>query len=348
MLLRTTVCSLLLLVYGFDLRPAPVRFEFTETHMGTRFKIVVYAATAQAATLASNAAFERIRQLDAIMSDYRETSELMLLCKQAAGRNVAVSEDLFRVLEKSRQLAERSNGAFDITIGPVVKLWRRARRMGELPDSQRLSEALGLTGYKKLHLDRANRSATLDASGMSLDLGGIAKGYAVDEAMKVLKQNGIHQALIAAGGDIAVSAPPPGAHGWVIGVAPLESTGKPPSRYLLLRGAAVSTSGDAHQYVEIAGVRYSHIVDPRTGLAVTGPSSVTVVAPDCTTTDGLATAASVLGPEQGTKLIDSTPGGAALFTHAGEAGIVSVETRRWKHIPKGSEAVIKSRISRQN
>jgi thiamine biosynthesis lipoprotein len=338
MLWRTTLCSFLLLVYGFDKRPAPVRFEFSEAHMGTRFRIVLYAANVQAATIASSAAFERIGQLDAIMSDYRETSELMLLCKQPSGTKVPVSKDLFRVLGAGQELAARSNGAFDVTVGPLVRLWRRARRTGELPDRQRIAEALDSTDYTKLRLDRSTRSVILEKSGMLLDLGGIAKGFAVDEAMKVLKRHRIPRALVAAGGDIVVSAPPPGARGWVIGIAALESTEAPPSRYLLLRDRAVSTSGDAHQYVDIGGVRYSHIVDPHTGLGLTGRSSVTVVANDCTTSDGLATAASVLGPSSGSRLIDLTPSAAALFRHAGEEGIVTVETNRWNELPEPNSA----------
>jgi thiamine biosynthesis lipoprotein len=331
---RTTVCSFLLLAYGFDRRPALARFEFSEVHMGTRFRIVVYSTTARAATLASSAAFERIGKLDAIMSDYRETSELMVLCRQPSGTRVTPSGDLFRVLETGQALAARSKGAFDVTVGPLSRLWRRARRTGALPDSQDLARALDSSGYTKLRLDRVSRSVILDKSGMLLDLGGIAKGFAADEAMKILKQHGIRRALVGAGGDIVVSAPPPGAHGWLIGIAPLESSEGPPSRYILLRDRAVSTSGDAHQYVEIAGVRYSHIIDPRTGLALTGHSSVTVVANSCTTSDGLATAASVLGPSKGSRLIDSTAGAAALFVQAKDGGTLTVETSRWKGVPK--------------
>ena len=331
---RTTVCSFLLLAYGFNIRPALARFEFSESHMGTRFRIVVYSNTARAATLASSAAFERIGKLDAIMSDYRETSELMVLCKQPSGTKITVSHDLFRVLRAAQGLAAKSKGAFDVTVGPVVRLWRRARRTGQLPVRQEIARALDSSGYTKLRLERTSRSVILDKSGMLLDLGGIAKGFAADEALKVLKRHGIRRALVAAGGDIVVSAPPPGARGWLIGIAPLESTQEQPSRYLLLRDRAVSTSGDAHQYVEIAGVRYSHIVDPRTGLALTGHSSVTVVANSCTASDGLATAASVLGPSEGSRLIDSTAGAAALFA----VDRTTVETSRWKTVPKPSSA----------
>ena len=331
---RTVVCLLLLLTYGSDFTPALARFEFIESHMGTRFRIVVYATTAQAAKLASSAAFERISRLDAIMSDYLETSELMLLCKQEAGKKVQVSQDLFRVLVKSQELAERSNGAFDVTVGPLVRLWRRARRTGELPDKQKLAEALESTGYTRLHLDQKDHSVRLEMSGMFLYLGGIAKGYAADEAMAVLNEHGLTRAMVAAGGDIAVGEPPPGKDGWIIAIAQLESVNAPPSRWLVLHDSAVSTSGDANQNVEIGGVRYSHIVDPRTGRALMGRSSVTVVAPDCATSDALATAASVLGQREGLTLIDSTNGAAAMFVQADGEEIRSFETSRWRQIRK--------------
>src|SRR5437667_11520757 len=147
---------------------------------------------------------------------------------------------------------------------------------------------------------------------MQLDLGGIGKGYAADAALAVLKRHGIHSALVAAGGDIAVSSAPPGQPGWRIAIAPLEphlgAERGPEIQNLLLCNAAVSTSGDAAQHVEDGGIRYSHIIDPNTGLALTGRSSVTVVARNCTASDGLATAVSVLGPARGLELIRATPG----------------------------------------
>jgi thiamine biosynthesis lipoprotein len=169
---------------------------------------------------------------------------------------------------------------------------------------------------------------------MLLDLGGIAKGYAADEAMSVLKWQGINRALIAAGGDIVVSRPPPGKRGWLIGIAPLEFNGKPPDDYLLLSDAAVSTSGDREQYVEIGGVRYSHIIDPRTGLGVTARSSVTVVAPTGIVADSLATAVSVLGPERGLELINSTAGASGIINQAKGDGVLTFHSKRWKEIIK--------------
>jgi len=301
------------------------RFEFSQPHMGTRFQIIVYARNAATASRASDAAFERIARLDDTMSDYNPGSELMSLCQRAGGPPVPVSDDLFQVLARSQVLAERTDGAFDITVGPVVRLWRRARRQHEMPAADELAHARELVGHEKLRLDPRNRTAQLLKKGMLLDLGGIAKGYAADQALAILKIHGIASALVVAGGEVAVSAPPPGRKGWRVGIAPLESPEKPPTRFLLLHDAAVSTSGDAEQYVELGGTRYSHIVDPRTGIGVVGRSSVTVVASDATTSDGMATAVSVLGPEQGLELLCSTPGTAALIVQATDLGPRTLE-----------------------
>jgi thiamine biosynthesis lipoprotein len=152
------------------------------------------------------------------------------------------------------------------------------------------------------------------ASGMRLDLGGIGMGYAIDRALEVLRNRSIAAAMVDASGDIGVSGPPPGSAGWRIEVAPLDPTSARATREtLVLANAAVTTSGDARQGVEIDGIRYSHIVDPRTGVGVIGPAAVTVIAADCSTADALATAASVLGPEEGLKLVAAEPGAAARF-----------------------------------
>lgn len=313
------------------------RFEFAQPHMGTEFRIVLYAPDARRAAQASDAAFERIGELENRLSDYRETSELMSLCRQAGSGPVKVSDDLWRVLLEAQKFAERTNGAFDVTAGPLVRLWRRARRRSELPDPGRLAQARELVGFEMMHVDERTQSVRLVKPGMLLDLGAIAKGYAADCALAVLKQHGIKSALVAAGGDIAVSAPPPGTRGWVIGVASLDSRGKLPRHYLSLRDVAVSTSGDAQQHVEIGGVRYSHIIDPRTGHAVEGRRSVTVVAPNGMTSDALDTAANVLDPRSALELIDSTEGAAALIMQAElQDSFLGYESKGWKRVPQGA------------
>jgi len=305
------------------------RFEFVQAHMGTQFRIILYAPDAETAGRASTVAFDRIARLDATMSDYRETSELMRACKPAGHQWVKVSDDLFRVLALSQQFARRSQGAFDVTVGPVVRLWRRARRMQELPAAEKLAAARRLVGYARLHLDARTQAIRLDKSGMLIDLGGIAKGFAADAAMAILKDHGINSALVAAGGDIVTSAAPPGLRGWTVAVRALTSADEAAMIHLLLANAAVSTSGDAEQFVEINGVRYSHIVDPRTGQALTGRRSATVVAPSGATSDALATAVSVLDPLRARRLIDRTEGAAAHIERMQSDRIVTTESKRW-------------------
>ena len=174
------------------------------------------------------------------------------------------------MLSRSQLLAAQSEGTFDITVGPIVKLWRRARRSKEMPSPERLAEARRAVGYRYLQLDPKKHTARLLRPGMRLDLGGIGMGYAVDESLALLRSLGITRALLDASGDIGVGDPPPGKEGWKIGIAPYAADA-PPSRYLILANAAVTTSGDAFQHVDIGGKRYSHVVDPRTGLGAHQP-----------------------------------------------------------------------------
>jgi thiamine biosynthesis lipoprotein len=324
--------------FGFAARPPgqsagaepAKRFEFVEPHMGTRFRIVLYAADEGAARRAAEAAFARIARLNAILSDYQDDSELMRLCRQAGGPPVRVSDELFFVLRRSQDLARRTDGAFDVTVGPLSRLWRRSKRQKELPGPERLAAARRLVGRDLLVLDESEQTVQLKKPGMLLDVGGIAKGYAADEAQKVLRARGVTRALVAAGGDIAVSEPPPGEAGWTVGIAPLEHPDRPPTRHVLLANAAVSTSGDAEQFVEIGGRRYAHILDPKTGLGLTTRLSVTVVAREGIDSDSLATAVAVLGPEQGLKLIEATPGAAALVLWTTPEVVKEYESPGWR------------------
>lgn len=263
--------------------------------MGVQTRFVLWAASEKSARAAADAAFSRVEDLEQIMSDYRPDSELMRLCSRAGGPAVAVSGDLFRVLSRSQELARRSGGAFDVTVGPSVALWRQARTARALPSSDALDGARRLVGWRNVTLDAKARSVRLALPGMKLDLGGIAKGFACDAALSVLRSRGIRSALVEMGGDIAVSGPPPGEKGWKIDI-----TGR--DQPFTLRDCGVSTSGDLYQFVEIGGVRYSHVVDPRAGLGLTSRIEVTVVAPDATTSDSLATAISVLGEKRGPSL----------------------------------------------
>ena len=313
-----------------DPEPKLSRFEYEEPHMGTRFRVVLYAPDKGTADRAAKAAFQRVADLNGIMSDYNPASELMRLCKKnttVAGEPVTVSEDLFFVLQKAQEVSKLSDGAFDVTVGPLVRLWRHARKTQQLPDPKELARAKELVGYKKVELGPKKRTVRLLVPGMQLDLGGIAKGYAADEALKAMARLGVTRALVAAGGDIAVSGAPPGTEGWRVEIAPL--TKNQPKRYLRLRDAAVSTSGDAEQFVEINGVRYSHIVDPRTGLGLTGRRSVSVVARKGITSDSMTKALSILPPEKGLKLIEDIDGAAALIVKVVDRGEDVIPSKRF-------------------
>jgi thiamine biosynthesis lipoprotein len=316
----------------------PSRFEFSQIEMAVPVRIVLYAADEATADRAAEAAFARIRQLNGILSDYDPESELRRLCRESrAGNAVPVSKDLWQVLNHAQVLSERSGGAFDVTVGPLVRLWRRARRQHRMPSADRLEAARQRVGYRLLRLDPQRRAVELLKADMRLDLGGIAKGYAIDEALAVLREHGITRALVDAGGDIGLGDPPPDRPGWLIGVVSLEP-GTPPSRFLWLSRTAIATSGDTQQFVEIDGVRYSHLVDPRTGLGLTDHGTVTVIAPDCTAADALASAASVLGPERGLKLVDQTPGAAAFIMRSPEGKVETFESCRWKRYPLAQPA----------
>lgn len=303
---------------GLSTDVAPLeRYAFSETLMGMSFRAVVYAPDEQSANRGVTAAFQRILQLNSVCSDYDADSELNRLCATAGtGRPVAISQDMFRILTASQELARSSDGAFDPTVGPLTRLWRRSRKSRRLPDAAVLDQARQAVGWQALSLDKEQRTATLKRPRMQLDLGGIAVGFAIDEALLTLREHGIDRAMIDGSGDIGVSGPPPGEPGWRISVAPLDADG-PASRALLLHHAAVTTSGDAFQFVEIDGVRYSHIVDPATGLGLRTRSSVTVIAPTCLMADSHATAVCVLGPERGLPWIrQHAPQAEALFVTA--------------------------------
>jgi thiamine biosynthesis lipoprotein len=302
-------------------------FEAVEPHMGTLVRIKLYADGARQAKAAFRAAFDRIAQLDDALSDYKPASELNRICRTAVARPVEAGADLYRVLEASQKLAGETDGAFDVTLGPVIRLWRQARNTNRLPDSAVLREAAGRCGYRKLHLDPAKRTVMLDQAGMQLDAGGIAKGYAADAALSILAELGIGSALVAASGDLAFGDPPPGQHGWRIGVDSFDGPEPAFTRVLELSNAAVSTSGDQEQHLDIDGTRYSHIIDPATGMGLSHRITVTIIARYGIDADGLATAVSVLGPERGIALIERQAGAAALVVTDHVA-----ESSRWPSV----------------
>lgn len=335
-----TCCASLPLVFALALlsggcEPTLHRYEFNEPRMGAAFRIVMYAPDHAAADRAARAAYARVDELNAILSDYDTTSEISRLSQRTLdgpmAEPVRVSDELFHVLQRSYEAAEQTDGAFDVTVGPFGRLWRRSRDQGALPSTRRLEEARPSVGYRFIKLDPKRRTVQLLAPRMRLDVAGIAVGYVVDEALAALKKQGVDRALIDAGGDLGMSGPPPAERGWRVAIQSLEKPGETTGEYVELRNASISTSGDTYRFVEIDGKRYSHILDPRTGLGLTDRIGVTVIAPDGITADWLDTAVPVLGRERGSKLVESVPGAAARITTLGRDGRITVgETARFR------------------
>lgn len=267
------------------------RQEYVERHMGMPVRVVVYAPR-EAADRGARAAFATIAALEDIMSDYRPTSEVSRLPARAR-RWTGVSAPLFAVLARGKEIAASTDGAFDPTVGPLVALWREARRTRLLPARARLDAARRRVGWRLMELDFARQRVRFARQGMKLDLGGIAKGFILQVALDTLRGRGLSRAMLEAGGDIVVGDAPPDRDGWRI-VVPGADTALA-RRAAMLVNAAISTSGPASQFVDIGGVRYSHVVNPRTGLGLTTGTSATVIAPDAATADALATAFTVLG-----------------------------------------------------
>ena len=183
-----------------------------------------------------------------------------------------------------------------------------------------------------MRLDPEHRAIELKKRGMRLDLGGIAKGYIGDQALAALCKQGVTRAMIHAGGDLRLGDPPPGKPGWIIGVAP-PPPDSPPTQYLTLANRGVSTSGDMFQFVDIGGKRYSHVIDPKTGLGLTDRRVTTVVAPNGITSDGLSKVVAVLGPDKSFPLIDATPGVAAMVLCTPGGKIQTRCSARWSALP---------------
>ena len=308
-----------------------IRVSASRRLMGVPWAITVHAATTAAGERGVAAALDEVERLEAILSDYRPDSELSRLSAAApTERPVPVSDELWGVLVRAVAIRDSSDGAFDPTVGPLTTLWRQSRRSGVLPLAAKLDAARSAVGAGALVLVDAPRGVSLTRPRMRLDLGGIGMGYAIDRALAILAGQGISSALVDASGDVGALAPPPGEVGWRIAIDPIPGTPAATTRQVLLAHAAITTSGDARQSVAIGGRRYSHIVDPRTGVGIDGPAAVTVIAPDATAADALATAANVLGPVRGRTLLENEAGCAGRFVSAdGDGAVREVQTSRW-------------------
>lgn len=296
------------------------RYEYTAPKMGTEFRLVLYAPTKEIADKAAEAAFNRVDKLNAIFSDYDASSEVSRLSISAGtGQEVPVSKELWEVLLLAQEVAQKSKGAFDVTIGPVSKLWRRAIRQQAYPNLIQLEEAKEKVCYKHLQLNAKSHSVRLKKKDMRLDLGGIAKGYTVDEICKILQQYGIQTALIDGGGDIFGHGSPPDAAGWKVQMLSRQtrslnldyfdketknwSSQKEQEKVAYLTNQAIASSGNTYKYLDWKGQRYSHIINPKTGVGVMHNDIINIQASSCALADAIASTLTVLSPKKGKKFL---------------------------------------------
>lgn len=297
------------------------RYELEFPAMGVTFKFTGYADDEEVAKTAFDAARKRIDEIESAITSYNPDSEAMRLTASAPHSDpVPVSNDLWAMLRYSDRHFLNSHGTFDPTIGKVIDLWRRARQERILPRNDRIADALNSSGMDNVQL--GNKEAYILVEGMKLDFGGLGKGYAADQAVQVLRSNGVKYCLVDASGDIRCTDAAPGRQSWRVEM----NTGMEiKTQTLSLVNMAVATSGDINQFVNIDGERYSHIIDPRTGMAITGSRAVTVLAQDAITADALASSVAVLGQSDGFAMIEQWPDVEARMVWQDEQGRVMVK-----------------------
>jgi len=291
--------------------------------MGTFSRVVVIADSQRKARACIRAAFETQERIEALMSYHQADSELNTVNRYAADKPIPVNPMTFEVLQQAAHFSELSGGAFDVTVGPLVDLWRQAGETDEPPSEQALAEAQAMVGYDKLLLNERKMTVQFAVAGMRIDLGGIAKGYAVDESVHVMMKRGALGGMVDLGGNIrCFGRPPQGRDCWRVGlqdpnVAPDDLAGPEPLLVLAITDESVATSGDYRRFVKVHGERQSHILDTHTGRGAAQLASVTIIAPDATSADALSTAVSVLGQEKGLALIGTLPNIEAILIPAG-------------------------------
>ena len=291
---------------------------FEKDCMGARFVVLIDEDDREKSEKGAIAAFKEGERLNMVLSDYESASELVRFSESSqSGRKFTLSDDLFRVLSHGQELSHETDGCFDVTIGPLSRLWRIARFRKKIPPEEKLAAAQDRVGYQSMRLSAKDRTGILTTPGMVLDLGGIAKGYAADRMMETLREKGLSRCLIDAGGDLVIGDPPRDSKGWRVEIGGRKHPALP---ILHLSNLAVATSGDLEQFVTLNGKRYSHLIDPGTGLGLTTQCQVTVVAPTGLQADSLASACLVMGLEKSKKLLESKGGIKAYYLRKNDTG----------------------------
>ena len=283
-----------LLLLPFSITAQLKRFEFSEKKMGSPFNIIFYHTDSTEALLIAKECFLIVDSLNNIFSDYSSESEVGRLPLQTTQTDIKVSDELFSMIIRSKDVWKRSGKTFDITIGALTQLWRKAKTEKRFPSEAEIKAAKELTGFKHLNINERSKTISFKKPGIRLDFGGIVPGYAAQRVVDLLKTKNINIALVDASGDIVMGEAPPGKDGWTIGISLPENENEIWDKKLELKNFAVSTSGDVYRYTIHNGIKYSHIIDPGTGYGVTSQRNVTVITKYGADADWLATACSIL------------------------------------------------------
>jgi len=282
--------------------------------MGTQVKVELWSESADTAKLCTQRVMTEMHRIDTLMSPQKEQSELAIINQKAAEQPVKIGRELFELLQRSLTLSILSEGAFDITFASIG--YQYNYRHGDKPSDEQIARDLERINYRHILLNNKDLTVKFALKGVRIDLGGIAKGYAVDNAIQILQDCGIKQALISAGGDSRIMGDKRG-RPWMTGIRNPRSQDKTGSVVVIpLSDTAVSTSGDYERYFIRDGVRYHHILSPKTGKPAKGVQSVTVLGPDAVTTDGLSTTLFVLGTRKGLALAERLDGIDAVIIDA--------------------------------
>jgi thiamine biosynthesis lipoprotein len=308
----------------------PEILKRTQFIMGTLVEITLIAPDDEASAEAVTAAFQEMRRIEWLMSRRIEGSDVWRINHSAGDRGVRVSPDLFAVVRVALETSNLSDGAFDITVGGLVNLWDRCRKENRLPSQQEVTATRRLVGYGSLELDEKERILFLKKEGMQIVLGGLAKGYAVDQAVHILQRRGFKNFIVNAGGDLRTGGTKLGAP-WVVGIQDPRDKSRTVAT-IPTRDSVIATSGDYERYFVKNGIRYHEILNPFTGFPARKSRSVTVTHKELIWADALATAIFVMGPDRGIALVEGLA----------DADVLIIDSNGKSHVSSGMRERIKS------
>jgi len=301
-------------------------YKFHQVAMGTVIEITLMGDNEEQANKAALQAFQEVKRIEQLMSPKIESGDVFRINQSSGEERVKVSNETLEVIKKAQEISELSEGEFDITVGPLTELWRKARENKIPPSVEEVERKLGLVNFKNIEVDQEGK-VFLKKKGMAIDLGGVAKGYAVDRAFDVLRSLGHKNLIVNAGGDLRIGGLK-NTEPWSIGI----QNPREPQKILTRVSAphkAVATSGDYEKFFIYEGKRYHHILNPKDGSPADGCQSVTIITKDCITADGLATAVFVLGPEKGYALCQKLDGVQCLIVDKEGKIIISPNLKTW-------------------